>query len=514
MSSNTLGGGAGYEEIDHDEYSTAEEGGELREILLSPLVPVALQKKKAPCCSWKKVGIVSVTLAALYLVLLPAAVSIMVAVAPLTIVDFEMLGLPTSAMYKDTSVPTIRVMSTMSMSKRLPVNTKVNSRDFTILYKNKDLGAMVPDLPLDTTETGKVTFNSSLRVQSTEGFHALGQDLVRKDKVTLHLQSWSSISVPIFGSAAEFSIPFVYISKDITMKACSGLNTMHLEVFDLADMPGPKKDVRLHMRVKLFNPSAVSVLDLGHAKFDVFFRNSFVTSLASEGDMKLLAGSNTLIANGLFRPADVTKTEVLISDFIEGHEVIIDAIAPVKDASDVPLFSAFLAGMNLKAKLRGIPSGVIVAGLMDFAPLKTIADLLLYGKLEIDSQIRLYNPFKALVTVTAVKFLIYYKGVELGSADSKALHVPVYGNSSAYTEKLTMVVDTKGNKSNEEAIIHAIEDTFKYGYCKISLKGVFTITIGQYTFSPPYEQPANILGCSFLDREPCDNAKPPNCPTC
>ena len=515
MSSIPPCGGLGgtYQEIERGEYEYgAEEGGELKNFFWSPMVPK--RTTKISCCGWKRLLLVAFLLLVLYFVILPVTVSILIVFAPLTIVNFEMLGLPTSTMYKDVSIPTLRVMSTMSMSKTLPPNIKVNTRELTILYKRIDLGVLVPDVPLDTTTTGNVTFNSSLQVKSTEGFHQLGQDLVRQDTVTLHLQSWSSISLPLLGFSAQVSIPFVYISKDIEMKACSGLNSMHLEVFDLSDIPGPQKDVRLHMRVVLFNPSAVSVLNLGHARFNVYFRDSFVTALESDGDMQLLEGSNTLVANGLFRPADVNLTEVLISDFIEGNAVIIDAIAPANGASDVPLFSAFLAGMTLQAKLRGIPAGVIVAGLMDFDPLTTIADLILYGKLEIDSQIRLYNPFKALVTVTAVQFLIYYKDVELGYADSKSLNVPVYGNSSAYTQKMTMVVDTKGNKSNEEAIIHAIEDTLEKGYCKISLRGAFTITLGQYTYAPPYEQPANILGCSFLNRKPCDDAKPPDCPTC
>ena len=36
--------------------------------------------------------------------------------------------------------------------------------------------------------------------------------------------------------------------------------------------------------------------------------------------------------------------------------------------------------------------------------------------------------------------------------------------------------------------------------------------LGKYNFTPPYHQPENIIGCTFLDRKPCDDAHPPSGP--
>ena len=73
--------------------------------------------------------------------------------------------------------------------------------------------------------------------------------------------------------------------------------------------------------------------------------------------------------------------------------------------------------MKLRARLKGIRR-VMVAGLLDFDPLRTIEDLIKYGKVDVDISIRLYNPFKAVATITKVNFTIIFEGVEISYSNT------------------------------------------------------------------------------------------------
>ena len=131
-----------------------------------------------------------------------------------------------------------------------------------------------------------------------------------------------------------------------------------------------------------------------------------------------MKGYNELTASGEFAPENSEITSQLVSNFITGTECSIDAIAPPTNASSVHLYSSFLSGMKLRARLKGYPQGVMVAGLLDFDPLRTIEDLIKYGKVDVDISIRLYNPFKAVATITKVNFTIIFEGVEISYSNA------------------------------------------------------------------------------------------------
>ena len=60
-----------------------------------------------------------------------------------------------------------------------------------------------------------------------------------------------------------------------------------------------------------------------------------------------------------------------------------------------------------------------------------------------------------------------------------------------------MTVDTKGSKKNLEMIIKCIERTVEEGHSLIGVGGEFSLTLGQYTFSPKYSQKENIIVVLF-----------------
>ena len=94
------------------------------------------------------------------------------------------------------------------------------------------------------------------------------------------------------------------------------------------------------------------------------------------------------------------------------------------------------------------------------AIMKTIEDLILYGRVDVDISLRLYNPFRAVATISQVNFTILYKGIEIAYANSKT-HVVIPGNSSQYTPKLIMTADTRGSAKNLETIIINRETVLK-----------------------------------------------------
>lgn len=474
-------------------------------------------------CFFKTSAIAIGVVALVLCVLLPATVSVMVEFTPLEVVDLIMVDTPSSKRVgragggsaDPDEARTIHVHAVMQMSKNLPSGVQILAPNLSVSYKDVYVGFLSQKEPLVLNGAGRVAFNSSLTVESTEGFHLLGNDLVHDNEIKWHISAWSTVFLPFSrlpGHEEEgLSIPNVYMSKDMAMRGCSDLKAIHLHLFDLEDVPGPGKEVRLHINVGIVNPSVVSVKDLGHVQFNVYYKGTFVTRLETNGIFRLMEGSNLLVANGLFRPENEVVMSGLIANFITGQECVLDAIAPATHASDVPLFSSFLAGLTIKAKLRGIPTGVMVSGLMDFDPLTTIRDLLEHGRVDVDTQMRLYNPFNAMITVTSVDLAILYEGTEISFSKQPAV-VKIPGNSSQYTPKIVMTLDSKGDAKNLEAIIKAVEETLLHGHCLVGLRGSFSFSLGKYNFTPPYQQPENIIGCTFLDRKPCDDAHPPSGP--
>ena len=75
-----------------------------------------------------------------------------------------------------------------------------------------------------------------------------------------------------------------------------------------------------------------------------------------------------------------------------------------------------------------------------------------------------------------------------------------------------MTMDSKGDAKTLDAIIKAVERTLLKGHCLVGLRGGFSFTVGNYNFTPAYHQAENIVGCTFLDRKPCDDAQPPSGP--
>ena len=394
-------------------------------------------------CFFKTLAIAIGVATLVICVVLPASVSLAVEFTPLEVVDLKMVDLPSSKRVGFSSsdpdeARTIHVHSVMQMSKNLPSGVQIYAPKLSVSYRNVYIGRLKQDEPLVLNGEGRVAFNSSLVVENTEGFHLLGNDLVHDSDIKWHISAWGAVFLPFSslpGHEEEgLRISNVYMSKDMTMRGCSDLKEIHLHLFDLEDMPGEGKVVRLHIKVGIVNPSVVSVKDLGHVKFNVYYKNMFVTRLETDGIFRLMEGSNLLIANGIFSPENQEIMSGLISDFITGKECTLNAIAPPTHASDVPLFSSFLAGLTINAKLRGIPTGVMVSGVMDFDPLTTIRDLLKYGRVDVDTQMRLYNPFNALITVTHVDLAILFEGIEISFSKQPAV-VKIPGNSSQYTPR-------------------------------------------------------------------------------
>ena len=79
----------------------------------------------------------------------------------------------------------------------------------------------------------------------------MGQDLMQLPNISWKMTAWSSVDVPIFNSPTfKFPIPYIYVSKLVSIKACDGLPDIHLQLFDLFDVPGPEKKVKLYRAEK------------------------------------------------------------------------------------------------------------------------------------------------------------------------------------------------------------------------------------------------------------------------
>ena len=169
----------------------------------------------------------------------------------------------------------IRITTQLQLSNHCH-GCELPSPIFTVHYKNQPLGRIISDGALFTSNDGRMNaVNSSFAITSVSSLHTMGQDLAQLPNISWEMSAWSSAEVPMFNvPSLKFPIPYVYISKTVSIEACHGLPNIHLELFDLYDVPGPGKVVKLHITVKFLNP-AVFVLDFSHVKFNVFFQDFY-----------------------------------------------------------------------------------------------------------------------------------------------------------------------------------------------------------------------------------------------
>ena len=182
---------------------------------------------------------------------------------------------------------TIRVQTQLEVSESLPRNSELPQPIFNVGYDSQSLGEIKSDMPLVTATDGRTnSLNSSFVITSIPTLHQMGQDLMQLPNISWEMTAWSSVDVPIFNSPTlKFPIPYIRISKTVSIKACDGLPDIHLNLFDLFDVPGKQKQVRLHIAVDFYNPSGISVIDFGYVKFNVYYKQSFITGLVTDGEL-------------------------------------------------------------------------------------------------------------------------------------------------------------------------------------------------------------------------------------
>jgi hypothetical protein len=239
-----------------------------------------LENRSCFSCKKKNVLICMVISLSIYLLVIPLIATVVVGGEPLKLVHIKMTGL----------IPgtnTIRVQTQLEVSESLPKNSELPQPVFSVGYNSHSLGEIKSDMPLVTAKDGRTNaLNSSFAITSIPTLHQMGQGLMQLPNISWEMTAWSSVDVPIFNSPTfKFPIPYIYISKTVSIKACDGLPDIHLNLFDLFDVPGPQKQVKLHIAVEFYNPSGISVTDLGHVKFNVYYRQSFITGLVTDGEL-------------------------------------------------------------------------------------------------------------------------------------------------------------------------------------------------------------------------------------
>jgi len=185
-------------------------------------------------------------------------------------------------------------------------------------------------------------------------------------------------------------------------------------------------------------------------------------------------------------------------------------------ASSIPLYDGVLPGFTLYAILEGIDDTILNYAIMDITP-QIITDLKLYKKVIIPTQLYIYNPLDAAITLTSTDLYVVYEGVSLGycktnvTSANQTLAITVPPNSSILSAAVPVTADA-GSFKDKELLLNAFETQLINGYVCLGVQGTFWATIGDISVEPYYSQPETIPTCNSLHRGICINAsKYQNC---
>lgn len=411
------------------------------------------------------------------------------------------------------------------VSAELPVKVELRTGNLELMHHGNRIGLLEPvssEIVLDPQDAGHFHVDAAVAVTNMSSFHNFSSELLNSDEVFWDLVAPQGITVLIdLPTLGQITISGVSLTKSIKMKGCAGLTNTSLQVWELSDRGIQASGLDVYLVVDLYNPSSVRIPNLGYVFFNfsaLGYPGVTLGHLNTTQPLMISQGVNQLVARGRFTGSG-SAADSVIGDFLRGADSIIVARAPPEHASTDFMFSNFLAGFEVSCLLHGMAHGVVRAGLLDLS-LELIAEILALplgykGPLELTTQIKLFNPFQAVLLLKGVHLQVVVNNSLVGTSDHDNLDVVVPRNGTGWTKRsgashVTMKI--KVSERTVSIIKLLLSKIISDGYAEMGLLGNFTMVAGGLTFHPPYKQLASVPACiRILPHAACGN--PPDLDT-
>jgi hypothetical protein len=413
---------------------------------VTPSTPSApwTRKKKIAVSLATVIGVLSVTLAVVFAVVVPSIVQ--------TSVDGSTITFNENSVHSvapDGSTFMLTASMDITCSGALPATLNPTKLTFSYSALGSALGSA---LTVGTATLPSVSFTPSVSLvhqdvdelftlhdEAHEGWNAFAYDLTRQDAVTWHVSAKPTVTVQF---PLGFSLDYgASLEKDITMLGLGGLNQFEITNFDVVT-PADSEHAFFSINARLYNPSLSSVTPLGALSLEALTDTGSKLGYVQATNVTMRPGWNEIYLTGPVIPESIDEMNAAMSDYFIGKPV--NVLSRMNDisydgqdfpASDNPLFEAAMLGLEINAVLK-----------QDHADLTMHA---LTNTLAGTTDLALFNPLSAQLHVTRLDMNVNYDSYPFGTIHDD-LDTTIAGGDTVVAPGVKLVM---GKSSGELAII-------------------------------------------------------------
>jgi hypothetical protein len=200
------------------------------------------------------------------------------------------------------------------LSKIDPISGTISAFPLTIGYEGADFATTtMPQVSAEAGVDNYFEINTVVTVTNVDAYNTFASDLLQNDYVTWHLSGQASVTGQVAGVTQ--TIGGLDFTKDVPVAGMGGFQHLVVRQFSLAG--STPEEVMSTMHVSLFNPSIVSIEDIGTMCANVTYNGTQV-SLVSAPDASIGSGWTDLVFSGPLLPPTAAIRQDLFDRYLAG----------------------------------------------------------------------------------------------------------------------------------------------------------------------------------------------------
>ena len=251
-----------------------------------------------------------------------------------------------------------------------PLGGTLASFEATMLHGGTPVATFqMPALTAAAGVDNAVAISAPVTVLSLAAFSAFGAAIVNGDSVEVTLRGTTSVAAQVAG--LTIVVPNVEFDKTVSFGGARGLAGAQVASFSLARSNATRAVADLVVSVP--NPSIVSILPLGDVALRIFFEGADMGFAVATNASLVASSTNNLTLAGVLESSNVTATNRLISAYLGGRAVAIEARGALYGPTS-PLYQPVVSALALSAQLAGSSAPLISSIVVDGMFLQPISN--------------------------------------------------------------------------------------------------------------------------------------------
>ena len=441
----------------------------------------------------------------------------------------------------------VRLTTQATLQVSSPLAGEVLAADAELVFEGGVVGTLrTPAADIrggHGTEAVRFSIDSTVAIQSVERWNAFSTAVVQRPSFNQTIRGTVCVRLYLLGVRFRTQCG-LRLEQTVTLRGMAGLGEIDIVDFDLVTPQGMYGEPWLVSTSRFFNPSQISVSDLGvltmHFEYDgsslagaytisTDWRSMDVRdAIRARCSVSTAAGEWTTIAlTGPLQPADRRRGDDLLARYIAGLPSTIDASMGANTtvdgspypASSVSLMEASLEGWSARSTLQG-PQRMLSTESVQYAQPLAIVDELREGKdVIVPLALGFANPFSGTAAVTYVAMNITAEGgFVVGGIDTDLRttggpYVVIAPQSVQLADYVKFCFFLNADLENMaspqmRALEKFLADVATQGFAMTGAHGAFGLQMGTLELDLFYDQIENSPSCASTNVEHCQNPPP------